>query len=166
MDCHVTNWGNQPIKLKVDVASMGKLGFDVDVSHMDGKDLDFTKHAIKNYNGFKHMVLHGEQYRLASPYENPFAALMYVDENQSQAIMFSYLSSNRFMERITKRPIKLKGLHNDRKYRVKEINLYPGTKSTIDESTVYSGDFLMTVGINPEIDVKRTSVVLLINEVE
>ncbi|HEX9600189.1 MAG TPA: alpha-galactosidase [Mariniflexile sp.] len=166
MDCHVTNWGNQPIKLKVDVASMGKLGFDVDVSHMDGKDLDFTKRAIKNYNGFKHMVLHGDQYRLASPYENPFAVLMYVDKNQSQAIMFSCLSSNRFMERITKRPIKLKGLHNDRKYRVKEINLYPGTKSTIDASAVYSGDFLMTVGINPELDVKRTSVVLLINEVE
>ncbi|MFI0428528.1 alpha-galactosidase [Mariniflexile sp. HMF6888] len=166
MDCHVTNWGNQPVKLKVDVASMGKLGFDVDVSHMDGKDLDFTKRAIKNYNGFKHMVLHGEQYRLASPYENPFAALMYVEENQSQAIMFNYLSSNRFMERVTKRPIKLKGLHNDKKYRVKEINLYPDTKSTIDETAVYSGNFLMTVGINPEIDVKRTSVVLLINEVE
>lgn len=165
MDCHVTNWGNQPIKLKVDVASMGKLGFDVDVSHMNEKDLEFTKTAIKNYNGFKNMVLHGEQYRLSSPYKNPFASLMYVHKNQSLAIMFNYLSSNRFMERMTKRPIKLKGLDANKKYSIKEINLYPGVKSTLNELVVYSGDFLMTVGINPEIDTKRTSVILLIEEV-
>lgn len=165
MDCHVTNWGNQPIKFKVDVASMGKLGFDVDVSHMNEKDLGFTKTAIKNYNGFKNMVLHGEQYRLSSPYKNPFASLMYVNNNQSQAIMFNYLSSNRFMERMTKRPIKLKGLDANKKYSIKEINLYPGVKSTLNELVVYSGDFLMTVGINPEIDTKRTSVILLIEEV-
>lgn len=165
MDCHVTNWGNQPIKFKVDVASMGKLGFDVDVSHMNEKDLGFTKTAIKNYNGFKNMVLHGEQYRLSSPYKNPFASLMYVNNNQSQAIMFNYLSSNRFMERMTKRPIKLKGLDANKKYSIKEINLYPGVKSTLNELVVYSGDFLMTVGINPEIDTKRTSVLLLIEGV-
>jgi len=165
MDCHVTNWGNQPIKFKVDVASMGKLGFDVDVSHMNEKDLGFTKTAIKNYNGFKNMVLHGEQYRLSSPYKNPFASLMYVNNNQSQAIMFNYLSSNRFMERMTKRPIKLKGLDANKKYSIKEINLYPGVKSTLNELVVYSGDFLMTVGINPEIDTKRTSVILLIEGV-
>ncbi|MEN3324749.1 alpha-galactosidase [Mariniflexile soesokkakense] len=165
MDCHVTNWGNQPIKLKVDVASMGKLGFDVDVSHMNEKDLEFTKTAIKNYNRFKNMVLHGEQYRLSSPYKNPFASLMYVHNNQSLAIMFNYLSSNRFMERMTKRPIKLKGLDANKKYSVKEINLYPGVKSTLNELIVYSGDFLMTVGVNPEVDTKRTSVILLIEEV-
>ncbi|WP_166967409.1 alpha-galactosidase [Yeosuana marina] len=165
MDCHVTNWGNQPIKFKVDVASMGKLGFDVDVSHMSVKDLEFTKLAIKNYNGFKNIVLHGEQYRLSSPYKNSFASLIYVDNNQSQAVMFSYLSSNRFIERITKRPIKLKGLDANRKYRVKEINLYPGVKSTLNELVVYSGDFLMTLGVNPEVDTKRTSVLLLIEEV-
>lgn len=166
MDSHVTNWGNQPIKLKVDVASMGKLGFDVDVSHMSDKDLAFVKLAIKNYNGFKDVVLHGDQYRLSSPYENPFAALMYIDENKSQAIMFNYLSSNRFAERFSKRPIKLKGLDANKKYKIKELNLYPGTSSVIDETQVYTGDFLMTVGLNPIIDVKRTSVVLSISEIK
>jgi len=29
---HVTNWGKEPIKFRVDVAMMGKLGFDIDVS--------------------------------------------------------------------------------------------------------------------------------------
>ncbi len=164
-DAHVTNWGKQPLKFKVDIASMGKLGFDVDLKHMEEKDILFAKQSITNYHGFKDIVLHGSQYRLASPYENPFASLMYVNEDQSEAIMFNYLSSNRWEERITRKPIKLKGLDASKKYQIKEINLYPGTKSTLDESSVYTGDFLMNVGFNPEIDVKRTSVVLKITEI-
>ncbi|MEL0455106.1 alpha-galactosidase [Flavobacteriaceae bacterium SZ-1-7] len=166
MDCHVTNWGKQPIKYKVDVASMGKLGFDVDVDHLSKEELEFSKRAIKNYNGFKNLVLHGTQYRLASPYQNPFASVMYVNENKSQAVMFSFLSSNRFIERITKRPIKLKGLNSDKKYSVREINLFQEGEGSLVNPVVYSGDFLMNVGINPEISVKRTSVVLLVDEVK
>ncbi|REE83001.1 alpha-galactosidase [Lutibacter oceani] len=162
--CHVTNWGKQPMKFKVDVASMGKLGFDIDVSHLNSDDLFFTKEAIKEYNEFKHLVLLGDQFRLASPYQNPYASLMYVDKNKSEAVMFNYLSSNRFMEKMTRQPIKMKGLDIDKKYKIKEINLFPNTKSTLDDSITYSGNFLMNVGVNPDINLKRTSVILLITE--
>jgi alpha-galactosidase len=57
-------------------------------------------------------------------------------------------------------PIKLKGLDPKQMYAVKEINLYPGTVSPIGEASVYSGDYLMSVGINPLIDKNRTSVIL------
>lgn len=164
-DAHVTNWGKQPLKFKVDIASMGKLGFDVDLKHMEQNDIAFAKQSIENYHGFKDIVLHGVQYRLASPYENPYASLMYVNEDQSSAIMFSYLSFNRWEERMTRKPIKLKGLDQNKSYSIKEINLYPGTATTLDKSAVYSGDFLMKIGFNPEIDAKRTSVVLKISEV-
>lgn len=166
MDCHVTNWGKQPIKLKTDVASMGKLGYDVDVSHMGENDIEFVQSAVNNYNGFKDVVLHGNQFRLSSPYKNPYASFLYVDKDRSKAIMFNYLTSNRFMERYSKRPIKLKGLAPDKRYKIKELNLYPGTETVMDESEIYTGDFLMKVGINPEIDVKRTSVVLSVSEVK
>lgn len=166
MDSHVTNWGDQPIKLKTDVASMGKLGFDVDVSHMDKRDVEFIKSAVKNYNEFKPLVLHGNQYRLASPYEKPYGSLMYVNTLKSEGVMFNYLVSNRFMEQATKRPIKLKGLDSSKKYSIKEINLYPGTEILLNESKVYTGDFLMKVGVNPILNTKRTSVVLLINEIQ
>lgn len=165
-DCHVTHWGNQSIKLKVDVASMGKLGFDIDVSHMSDTDITFTKQAIKNYNSFKDVVLHGNQFRLASPYQNPFASLMYVNDNQSKAVVFNYVSSNRFNERITSKPIKLKGLDANKNYQLKELNLYLGSKSFINETAIYTGNFLMEIGINPVLDTKRTSVVLEIVEVK
>ncbi len=35
VDNHVTDWGKQPLKFKVDVASMGKLGFDIVAGKLD-----------------------------------------------------------------------------------------------------------------------------------
>lgn len=166
-DCHVTNWGKQPLKFKIDVASMGKLGFDIVPNDLSTADLTFCKEAIKNYRSFKDMVLHGTQYRLASPYQNPFASLIYINDDQSKGVMFTYLHSNRFFDnKVTKRPILLNGLDAAKNYSVKEINIYPGTKSTIDERQVYSGDFLMHVGLNPDITLNRTSVVLLITAIK
>jgi alpha-galactosidase len=163
-DCHVTDWGRQPIKFRVDVASMGKLGFDIVASKLNKDDLSFCKAAIKNYGSFKEIVWHGTQYRLASPYENPFASVMYVNENKSSAVMFTYLHSYRFMQTATERPVQLNGLDPDKKYSIKEINLYPGTESTIKPGNIYSGDYLMTVGFNPDVNYKRTSVILEIKE--
>jgi alpha-galactosidase len=165
-DCHVTDWGKQPIKFRVDVASMGKLGFDIVASHLSKGDLAFCQQAIANYNNFKNIVWHGNQYRLASPYENPVASFAYVKEDKSGAVMFTYLHNYRFMQTATERPIKLNGLDPGKKYRITETNLYPGTKSTLAPGMIHTGDFLMTVGINPDVNIKRTSVVLEINEVK
>ncbi len=55
---------------------------------------------------------------------------------------------------------------SSKKYSIKEINLYPGTEILLNESKVYTGDFLMKVGVNPILNTKRTSVVLLINEIQ
>ena len=165
-DCHVTDWGRQPIKFRVDVASMGKLGFDIVVNKLSKDDLTFCQQAIANYNGFKDVVWHGDQYRLASPYENPVASIAYVNQDKSKAVMFTYLHDYRVMPTATLAPIQLNGLDANKKYSVKEINLYPGTTSTIKTVTVYTGDYLMSVGINPDVNFRRTSVVLDIEEVK
>jgi alpha-galactosidase len=49
---------------------------------------------------------------------------------------------------------------------VKELNLYPGSKSAIDETKTYSGDFLMKIGFNPVVNSGRTSVVLQFQEIK
>ena len=74
--------------------------------------------------------------------------------------------NNRFNITETERPVVLNGLNPKKKYTIKEINLYPGTTSTIDSGKVYTGDFLMKAGINPNVSLKRTSVVLEITEVQ
>jgi alpha-galactosidase len=162
---HVTDWGKQPIKFRTDVAMMGKLGFDIVVSHLSAPDLKFCQDAIKNYKNIKATIWQGDQYRLSNPTESSVASMLYMTPDKSSGIMFNYLVNNRYGEG-SKLPIVLKGLDPNRKYRVKEINLYDGAKSTINPDKVYSGSFLMTVGFNPDVKLSRTSVVLTIEEVK
>jgi alpha-galactosidase len=165
-DNHVTDWGKQPLKFRVDVASMGKLGFDIVAGKLNENDRLFCKQAITNYNSFKDIVWHGDMFRLVNPHENDIAALMYVNPNKSKAIVFNYLVNNRFSITATERPVVLNGLNPKKKYTVKEINLYPGVVSMLPSDKVFTGDFLMKVGFNPNVTLQRTSVLLEINEVQ
>jgi alpha-galactosidase len=164
-DNHVTDWGKQPLKYRVDVASMGKLGFDIVASKLSASDKQFAQQAVQAYNGFKDVVWHGEQYRLASPYERDLAAIGYVAADKRRAIVFHYLTDTRQKITATPRPVLLAGLDPQLRYRVRELNLYPGTTSTLPADQVYSGDFLMKVGLNPDVTLTRTSVVLELSAV-
>jgi alpha-galactosidase len=162
---HVTDWGKQPIKYRTDVAMMGKLGFDIVVSHLAEKDLQYCQQAVATYKSFCNVVWHGDQYRLVSPWNNDFASLMYVNDQKDRAIMFNYQVNNRYATGSLS-PVVLKGLNPAKKYSVREVNLYPGTKSSLPENAVYSGNYLMTIGINPDVNTKRTSVILEVSEVK
>ena len=159
-DNHVTDWGKQPLKYRLDVASMGKLGFDIVASKLSASDKQFAQQALQAYTSFKDVVWHGEQYRLASPYQGDLAALLYVAPDRRRAIMFNYLTDTRQKITATPRPVRLAGLDPQRRYRVRELNLYPGTTSTLPAAQLYSGDFLLKVGLNPDVTLTRTSVVL------
>ncbi|MBU6341821.1 MAG: GH36 C-terminal domain-containing protein [Bacteroidetes bacterium] len=63
-------------------------------------------------------------------------------------------------------PIQFAGLDPVKKYRIKELNVYPETSSTINAAAVYSGEYLMNVGFNPDLNLKRSSVILEINAVK
>jgi alpha-galactosidase len=163
---HVTNWSNKPLKFRIDVASMGKLGFDIQVDKLNAEDLAFAKDAVHNYDGFKDIVWHGTMYRLISPFETNMASLMYVTTDKTAGIMFNYLSDWRYTNTATQRPIQLKGLDPKKTYRITEINLMAKSKSPINAEQKYSGEFLEKVGINPLVSGGRTSVVLKIEEVK
>ena len=150
-DCpcnHVTDWGKQPIKYRTDVAMMGKLGFDIVVDKLSEPDLKFCQQAVTTYNAISNVIWHGDLFRLADPQQNDFASLMYVNTAQDTAVMFNYLTVNRYGSG-TLSPIRLSGLQGDKKYKVEEINLYPETKSALHSDAVYSGNYLMTVRPEP-----------------
>jgi alpha-galactosidase len=161
---HVTDWGKQPIKYRTDVAMMGKLGFDIVVNKLSPIDLQFCQNAVKTYDSIKSVIWHGDLYRLADPHENQYASLMYVNENKDKAVMFNYLVSNRYGNG-TLSPIKLKGLDAGKRYSVREINVYPGSRTAIPRGATYSGDYLMKVGFNPGVNAYRSSVIAEIEEV-
>ncbi len=159
---HITNWSNVPIKFRTDVAMMG---YDLVVSHMTPNELAFSQQALKNYERLKPAIYHGDLFRLQSPYTQDVASMLYVSEKQDKAVLFSYLVNSRYRAGSDLPPIRLRGLQPDKRYTVQEINLMPGTRSPFANATSYSGDFLMTVGLNPAVSDRRSSVVLELTEV-
>jgi len=89
---------------------------------------------------------------------------MYVSDDKKSGVIFNYLVNNRYAKR-SEKPIKLKGLDPEKKYTIKEVNLYPGRGSRIDGSNEYSGDYLMKIGFNPGVNTRRTSVICTLAEV-
>ncbi len=145
---HVTNWNTRTsVKFRTDVASMCKLGFDIDLKAMSPADYQFTQGAVANWRRLQRVILDGEQYRLVSPYEGNHAAVNYVSQDKRQAVVFAYDLHPRFQEPV--RNVRLQGLDASKTYTVKEINLMPNTASVLDcDGQRYTGDYLMKVGLN------------------
>lgn len=143
MASHVTNWNKDAsLKFRVDVASMCKLGFDIDLESFTADEYEFCKAALKNYNRLKTTILDGDQYKLVSPHEGNHAAVSYVSEDKRKAVLFAYDLHPRYKEPL--RNIKMKGLQPETVYEVEEINLMPGHE---EKSGYYTGDYLMKVGL-------------------
>ncbi|CAF4194299.1 unnamed protein product [Adineta steineri] len=89
---------------------------------------------------------------------------MYVNENQDKAIWFTYLVGHRYLAG-SNGAIRLKGLNSMKTYTIQEINIYPDTdSSTIISQQSLSGDYLMTYGFDPIVNIQRPSVVLELTE--
>jgi len=146
---------------------MGKMGYDIVVSKLDEKELQFSQQALAIYKSINELVWHGDLYRLVNPWEKPFASVQFVNENKSKAVVFSYLTNYRHTNTAASAmPVRLKGLNPEKKYSIKEINLYPGTRSSLATDLILSGEYLMTIGFNPDVSTRRTSVVVTVEEVK
>ncbi len=162
---HVTAWSKVGIKFRTDVAMMGKLGFDIDVAKLEPEELAFCQDAILNYKAQSEVLWHGDLYRINDPWEHPYASVLAVDQSKTRAVSYNYVVTNRFDFSYSFGPIKLQGLDPTKKYRLKELNVFPGTKTTLDESVSYSGEYLMNIGFNPDVSLRRTSVIVAITAV-
>ena len=144
---HITSWNRKAsVKFRVDVAMMCKMGFDIGLKEMSEDELTFCKQAVATYKDLKPVILNGDFYRLVSPYEGNHTAVMTVDAQKSQSVLYTYNIHPRFSEDLY--PIRLQGLDPNKQYRIEEINLMPGKSSGFAENgQVYSGDYLMKVGL-------------------
>lgn len=145
---HVTTWNHDAsIKFRTDVAMMGKLGFDIKLSDLNDNEKKFCRDAVTNYNHLKPVVLEGDMYRLVSPYSGNHTSTQYVGKDKKGAVVFAFDIYPRYGEKLL--PVRLQGLDAGRQYRVKEINLMPGANSSLQgNGELFSGEYLMTVGLN------------------
>ena len=125
MACHVTASPNHqtkretPLKYRFDVAMCGRLGFELHPKDLTPGEVAFAKKAVADYKRIRPVVQQGDLYRLASPYEHPYSALMYTNGDRSHAIVFVLgLKEN------GEKPVSLDltGLAEGAKYDIAEIN--------------------------------------------
>lgn len=143
MASHVTEWNkNTSMKFRLDVASMCKLGFDIDMASLSQTDYKLCRQAVANYDRLKPVILDGDMFKLVSPYEGNHAAVNYVTKDKKSAVVFAYDLHPRFKEPVLN--LKLQGLDPTLTYSVNEINLPEGQKGL---SGSFTGDYLMKIGL-------------------
>ena len=145
---HVTTWNRgTSIKFRTDVAMMCKLGFDIKLEDMNQNEHLYCDLAVKNYNRLKPVILEGDMYRLVSPYGSNHTSSMFVGKDKKTAAVFAFDIHPRYAEKTL--PVRLQGLDADKMYRVKEINMMPGSGSSLKgNNQVFSGEYLMNVGLD------------------
>lgn len=143
MASHVTEWNNNTsMKFRLDVASMCKLGFDIDIASLSPDDYKLCQVAVANYKRLKPVILDGDMYRLVSPYECNHAAVSYVAKDRKRAVVFAYDLHPRYKEPVLN--VRLQGLDPLQTYSIKELNL---TEGQTGFSGSFTGDYLMKVGL-------------------
>ena len=164
MCAHVTDWNrNTSVKFRTDVASMCKLGFDLGLRHLNDNDIKYVQGAVANWHRLQSVILDGEQYRLVSPYETNHMAINYVSQDKKHAVLFAYDIHPRYLEPLQN--VKLQGLDPKKNYRIEEINLMPGQKSRLNgNGEVFSGDYLMKIGLEAFTATRTNSRVIEITE--
>ncbi|MCJ7449273.1 MAG: alpha-galactosidase [Bacteroidales bacterium] len=162
---HITSWGRQSLKFRTDVAMMGKMGYDIRVNEMTENELKFSQNAIANYKRLSDVIWQGDLYRLASPYEENRAVLMYVNSTKTKAVLFGYTLNARYGETFNR--VRLQGLDPGRTYKIQEINTATEGRRGMgmsESGRSYTGDYLMKVGLSVGSASPLTSTVYEISE--
>lgn len=163
---HVTDWNKTTsIKFRTDVAMLCKLGFDMSLKNLTPDEMTYCKTAVANYKRLENITLDGDMYRLVSPYEGNHTATMYVGDNKNKAVLYAFDIHPRFQEKMM--PVKLQGLDPTKNYKIEEINQMPRSKGDRpmmpplmpgnEGPKIYSGDYLMKVGLNVFSTMQTTS---------
>ena len=137
-----------PLKFRFDIACSGRLGMELQPKNLTERERALADRCIRSYKQYRDLVFTGDVYRLASPYDGDYYALMYVSQDQSRAVVFTYCV--KYQNRaVGARTFRMDGLDPERKYKVTELNV--NRSCWWGSGQVHAGDFLMEGGFNPKL---------------
>jgi alpha-galactosidase len=160
ISAHVTRMGDRPMKFTLDVAFSGALGIDLDLEKLTKEQIEQLKKGIELYKtSLRSLVQQGDLYRLSSPYEQNCAALSYVAQDKSKAVVFVYEVKDG-----QSGLIHLMGLDPEMKYTLIELNFVNGQSSSFNlDGQTMSGQELMNTGFTPVCKVQLESMVIALD---
>ena len=145
MAAHVTRMGKRHLKLAIDVALSGTFGIDLALDKATPEERRQLAQGVKLYKDeIRDLVMHGELYRLVSPYENPMASMSYISKDKKEGVVYIYQTEDGSVPQV-----RLDGLDPMRRYTVKEVGL-PDKMLPRFMTATYTGQELMEKGLeNP-----------------
>ena len=135
-----------PVKFRCDVAMSGRLGIELQPSHMNDEERQQCTTCFADYKQLRKVVQTGNLYRLVSPYDRRgLSSIMYVDDAKAQAVLFVYKIDNYIDQPLPR--LCMAGLDAARTYTLTERNVKVGQKPCHLDGKQFTGRFLMDVGL-------------------
>ena len=127
MSCHVSACPNHqtgrttPFATRGAVASLGATGYELDLTKLSEEEKMQVREQIENYKQIDELVLKGDLYRLADPFDGNYFCEMLVGKDKSKA----YVVGERFRADPCDhdRVLKLRGLDEGKTYAIRELNV-------------------------------------------
>lgn len=139
ISCHFTNSPNDrtkrliPSTSRFAMASMGAYGYEFDLTKYSQKDFDEMHQYNEKYKNTERLILEGDLYRLASPFEKNMFCQIVVSKDKKTAYLVGLKCIDE-PDYIDDR-IRIYGLDDERIYYIDELNVS------------LSGKYLRTVGL-------------------
>jgi alpha-galactosidase len=123
-----------PISFRHSVAMAGNFGYELDITKFTEEEKQYTREQIQYYKSIRGLVQYGDLYRILSPFDSNYVALIYVSKDKREALLFLY---------------KIMNVPNGPLWRLRLEGLKPELNYRIDDSDmVISGEQLMRYGLN------------------
>lgn len=170
MACHVTASPNlytkrrTGIKFRFDVALMGRLGLELDPRTLTAEESAEFRRRIALAKRLRPLTQLGELYRLASPYEGPDCALLFIGtgEECGKALLLAYTTERAYTDQHIRIP--LRGLTGAARYHIEELEPDgSGNRCPLHGATL-GGDTLLASGMPIHWNAPMQSCVLLLTE--
>ena len=151
--------GVTPLKFRFDVACQGRLGLELQPRYLSEEELAFVNRCVASYKSYRDIVFTGDLYRLGTPYGNDFYGMMYVSEDRSRAVVYTYCLGFRQLA-CDGVPFRLKGLDPERRYKVTEQNV--DRSCWWGDGQRFTGAFLASGAFNPVLPGRFSSAVFVL----
>ncbi|MDD5727866.1 MAG: alpha-galactosidase [Victivallales bacterium] len=157
--CHISddaiyhiNLRRPPMKFQAYAGMMGSLSIGKNLPKCSQEELREIAGYAELYKKIRHIPQFGDLYRLASHYDNPYAAFEYVSTDKTEALLFIFGHSLQFGDKVPN--FILYGLDPDMLYETEYFGNVPQkikrTASVSDYPPV-SGRGLMEIGVQVEL---------------
>lgn len=141
MSCHVSACPNHqtgritPFETRGAIASLGATGYELDLSKLSQEEKRQVREQVENYQEVDDLILNGDLYRLADPYNTNYFCQMVVAKDKSKA----YVVGERFRNDPCDhdRVLKLQGLDEQKNYYIREMGITAGGSVLMSAGLLY-----------------------------